>query len=479
MSVERQQGGAYQGDLFDEALLKALRRGAPGDGGTGAGARAEPQALTALDRQRALTQDLMERVAGSANLNQAYRRVKANKGAPGVDGMTVQDLRPWLADHKDALVAQLVRGDHRPQPVLGVEIPKAGGGVRQLGIPTVVDRLVQQAILQVLQPILDPSFSVSSFGFRPGRSAHGALIQAGRYVAEGHGIVADLDLEKFFDRVNHDILMARLARRIGDKYLLRIVRRFLEAGMMCEGICIRRYEGTPQGGPLSPLLANLLLDDLDKMLEARGHRFCRYADDVNIYVRSQAAGERVMASVAEFLQSRLHLQVNREKSAVAPVAERTFLGHRLLPDGSLGIAPASLARAKQCIRQITRRNRGVSLARMISELNSVLAEWVTYFRHARCRSHLQRLDGWIRHKLRCVRLKHCKRVKAQADFLRSLGVPEWRAWILALSGKGWWRKALSYQATEAMTLAWFRAQGLVPLLDRHLALQAEGNRRGT
>ena len=316
-------------------------------------------------------------------------------------------------------------------------------------------------------------------GFRLGRSAHGALIQAGRYVAEGHGIVADLDLEKFFDRVNHDILMARLARRIGDKYLLRIVRRFLEAGMMCEGICIRRYEGTPQGGPLSPLLANLLLDDLDKMLEARGHRFCRYADDVNIYVRSQAAGERVMASVAEFLQSRLHLQVNREKSAVAPVAERTFLGHRLLPDGSLGIAPASLARAKQRIRQITRRNRGVSLARMISELNSFLAGWVTYFRHARCQSHLQRLDGWIRRKLRCVRLKHCKRVKAQADFLRSLGVPEWRAWILALSGKGWWRKALSYQATEAMTLAWFRAQGLVPLLDRHLALQAEGNRRGT
>jgi RNA-directed DNA polymerase len=479
MSVERQQGGAYQGDLFDEALLKALRPGAPGDGGTGAGACAERQAPTALAEQRALTQGLMEGVAASANLNQAYRRVKANKGAPGAHGMTVQDLRPWLADHKDALVAQLVRGDYRPRPVLGVEIPKPGGGVRLLGIPTVVDRLVQQAILQVLQPILDPSFSASSFGFRPGRSAHDALIQAGKYVAEGYGIVADLDLEKFFDRVNHDILMARLARRIGDKRLLKIIRRFLEAGMMSAGVCVRRWEGTPQGGPLSPLLANLLLDDLDKMLEARGHRFCRYADDCNIYLRSEKAGERVMASVAEFLQGRLHLQVNREKSAVAPVWERKFLGHRLLPDGSLGIAPASLARMKQRVRQITRRNRGVSLARMIWELNSFLAGWVTYFRHARCRSHLQRLDKWIRRKLRCLRLKHCKRAKAQADVLQNLGVPEWRAWILALSGKGWWRKALSYQATEAMTLAWFRAQGLVPLLDRHLALQAEGNRRGT
>jgi RNA-directed DNA polymerase len=479
MSVERQQGGAYQGDLFDEALLKALRRGASGNGGTGAGACEEQQALAALAQQRALTQDLMERVASSANLNQAYKRVKANKGAPGVDGMTVQDLRPWIADNKDALVARLVRGGYRPQPVKGVEIPKPGGGVRLLGIPTVADRLVQQAILQVLQPILEPTFSASSFGFRPGRSAHDALAQAGRYVSEGHWVVVDLDLEKFFDRVNHDILMARLARRIGDKRLLRIVRRFLEAGMMSEGVCVRRWQGTPQGGPLSPLLANLLLDDLDKMLEARGHRFCRYADDVNVYVRSQAAGERVMASVAEFLRSRSHLQVNRSKSAVAPVGERKFLGHRLLPGGALGIAPESLARMKQRVRQITRRNRGVALGQVIAELNAYLSGWATYFRYARCKSQLCRLDKWIRRKLRCLRLKHCKRTKAQADFLQSLGVPEWRAWILALSGKGWWRKALSYQATEAMTLAWFRAQGLVPLLDHHLALQTDGNRRGT
>jgi RNA-directed DNA polymerase len=479
MSVERQQGGAYQGDLFDEALLKALRRGVSGDGGTGAGASEEPQALTALEQQRALTQDLMERVASSANLNQAYKRVKANKGAPGVDGLTVQDLRAWIADNKDALVASLVRGEYRPQPVKGVEIPKPGGGVRQLGIPTAVDRLVQQAILQVLQPILEPAFSGSSFGFRPGRGAHDALAQAGKYVAEGHGIVVDLDLEKFYDRVNHDILMARLARRIGDKRLLRIVRRFLEAGMMSEGVCVRRWQGTPQGGPLSPLLANLLLDDLDKMLEARGHRFCRYADDVNIYVRSQAAGERVMASIAEFLEGRLRLQINRDKSAVAPVGERKFLGYRLLPDGTLGLAPASVTRLKQRVREITRRNRGIALERVIAELNALLSGWVTYFRYARCQCQLQRIDQWIRRKLRCLRLKHCKRTKAQADFLRSLGVPEWRAWLLALSGKGWWRKALSYAATEAMTLAWFRAQGLVPVLDQYLVLQLEGNRRGT
>lgn len=479
MSVERQQVRAYQLDLFDEALRKALRPDTPGEGGTGAGVPEEQQALTALEQQRALTRSLMEEVASAANLNTAYKAVKANKGAPGVDGMTVADLRPWIAAHRDTLVAALFRGDYRPQPVKGIAIPKPGGGTRQLGIPTVVDRLVQQAILQVLQPILDPTFSDSSFGFRPGRSAHDALAQAGAYVAEGYDVVVDLDLEKFFDRVNHDVLMARLARRIGDRRLLRIVRRFLEAGMMQHGVCVERHEGTPQGGPLSPLLANLLLDDLDRMLEARGHRFCRYADDCNIYVRSEAAGRRVMASVAEFLRKRLHLKVNGEKSAVAPVRDRKFLGHRLLSDGTLGLAPQSLDRAKTRIREITRRNRGVSLAQMIREVNAFSTGWVTYFRHARCRTHLQELDAWLRRKLRCVQLKHCKRTKAQADFLQRLGVPAWRAWILALSGKGWWRKALSPPAAEAMTVAWFRRQGLVSLADHHLALQTNGNRRGT
>jgi len=343
--------------------------------------------------------------------------------------------------------------------------------MRQLGIPTVKCRFVQQAILQVLDPLLDPTFSESSYGFRPGRSAHQALRRASEYVAEGRLIVVDMDLEKFFDRVNHDVLMERLARRIADKRLLRIVRRLLEAGIMKDGVVIERYEGTPQGGPLSPLLANLLLDELDKELERRGHRFCRYADDCNIYVKSKAAGERVMASVTRFLEKRLRLRVNRTKSAVAFVGERKFLGYRLLAGGRLTIAPESLERAKGRIREITRRNRGVSLGRIISELNSFLTGWVTYFRHASAKTHLIRMDEWIRRKLRCVRLKQRKRAKPIADFLRELGVPEWRAWILALSGKGWWRMAGSRPAAEAMTLQWFKEQGLVSLTERYLALR--------
>jgi RNA-directed DNA polymerase len=413
----------------------------------------------------------MEKVCEPENLNRAYKRVKANKGSPGVDGMSVRDLGPWLVEHKETLIASLLDGRYEPQPVKGVEIPKPGGEMRQLGIPTVRDRLVQQAILQVLEPLLDPTFSESSYGFRPRRSAHQALQQASEYVRQGRSIVVDIDLAKFFDRVNHDIVMSRLARRVGDKRLLRIIRRFLKAGMMGNGVCIARHEGTPQGGPLSPLLANLLLDDLDKELERRGHTFCRYADDCNIYVQSKAAGERVMTSVTTFVEKRLRLRVNRDKSAVAHVSERKFLGYRLLPGGKLGIAPKSLARAENRIRQITRRNRGISLKQMIHELNTFLTGWVTYFRYAECRKHLQRLDSWVRRKLRCVRLKQRKRAKPIADLLQSLGVPERRAWILALSGKGWWRMAGSPPAAEAMPVAWFRNQGLVCLTERYAALQ--------
>jgi RNA-directed DNA polymerase len=470
MGVERQQGTSYQLNLF-EGTEDDVRHGVGGDGGTGSVAYEEPQTPTASDRERALTIDLMERVCERTNLNRAYKRVKANKGAAGVDGMTVHDLYDWLAEHKEELIASLLDGTYRPQPVRGAQIRKAGGGVRQLGIPTVVDRLVQQAILQVLEPLLDPTFSESSYGFRPGRNAHQALRKGAEYVKAGRGIVVDIDLEKFFDRVNHDILMARLARRVADKHLLRLIRRFLEAGMMQDGVCIERHEGTPQGGPLSPLLANLLLDDLDRELERRGHCFCRYADDCNIYVRSQAAGERVMSSITAFLERRLRLRVNREKSAAAPVVGRKFLGYRLLPDGRLGIAPSSLKRAKDRVREITRRNRGISLHQMIAELNSFLTGWVTYFRYAACKSYLKRLDEWIRRKLRCVRLKQRKRAKPIAGFLQSLGVPEGRAWLLAVSGKGWWRMAGSPQATEAMTIKWFREQKLVSVTERYATLQ--------
>jgi RNA-directed DNA polymerase len=470
MGVERQQGGPYQPFLF-EGWEEGLRHDQLGEGGTGPERRAEQQTPTALDPARALTDHLMEEVCQLDNLNQAYRRVKANKGAPGVDGMTIDELPAWFAAHKQEFLAALQDGSYEPQPVRGVQIPKPGGGVRQLGIPTVIDRLVQQALLQVLEPLLDPTFSASSYGFRPGRGAHDALAQARQYVAEGRTIVVDMDLEKFFDRVNHDILMARLARRVADKRLLQIVRRFLEAGMMQDGVCVTRHEGTPQGGPLSPLLANLLLDDLDRELERRGHRFCRYADDCNIYVQSQAAGERVLASVTRFLEDVLRLRVNRDKSAVASIEERKFLGHRLLRNATLGIAPKSLERAKTRIREITGRSRGISFARTIRELNSFLTGWVTYFRYAACKSHLTELDGWVRRKLRCVRLKQCKRSKPIADFLTRLGVPAWTAWRTAKSGKGWWRLAGSPCATHAMSNQWFESLGLVNLVHRYATLQ--------
>ena len=271
----------------------------------------EPLSTLAQDRDRALTFSLMEQVVNPANLNRAYARVKANKGAPGTDGMSVGQLAGWIVEHKQVLLASLLDGSYQPQPVRGVQIPKPGGGMRQLGIPTVVDRLVQQAMLQVLEPILDPTFSESSYGFRPGRSAHGALQKAKEFVAGGRDIVVDIDLEKFFDRVNHDVLMSRLSRHVDDKRMLKIIGRFLRAGMMSDGVCVSREQGTPQGGPLSPLLSNLLLDDLDKELERRGHCFCRYADDCNIYVQSTKAGERVMQSITQFLEQKLRLRVNR------------------------------------------------------------------------------------------------------------------------------------------------------------------------
>jgi RNA-directed DNA polymerase len=469
MNVERQQGITEQLSLFEQ-VGSVIRPVDFGEAGSGSESNEEQQSFTAVAQQRALTQDLMERIVLPSNLNAAYRRVKANKGSAGIDGMAVAELSPWLRTHKGQLIEQLVTGTYKPSQIRGVKIPKPTGGMRQLGIPTVVDRLVQQAILQVLEPILDSTFSEASHGFRPKRSAHTALKQAQDHVASGHEIVVDMDLEKFFDRVNHDVLMSRLYRWIGDKRLLRIVRRFLEAGMLQEGVKIRRVKGTPQGGPLSPLLANLLLDDLDKELERRGHRFCRYADDCNIYVRTKRSGERVMVSITRFLEKKLRLRVNQAKSAVAHVHERKFLGYRLLTGGRLGIAPASLKRVRDRIRQITRRNRGVSMMTVIQELNEYLAGWVTYFRHAQCRRHLGHLDQWLRRKVRCYRLKQRKRAKPIADFLMDQGVPEWRSWLLALSGKGWWRMAGSPQASESMPIQWFEKVGMINLTNRYLLL---------
>ena len=454
MDAEQQKGTQHHGD--DDT------------GGTRISSHGRQQTFTVFDQQRALTVNLMEQVCDPMNMVRAYRRVRSNKGTPGVDGMTVHDLADWLREHKAALTTSLLDGTYRPQPVRGVQIPKPGGGQRQLGIPVAVDRLIQQMILQVLNPIFDPTFSNSSYGFRPGRSPHMALEQARKYVAQGRVFVVDLDLEKFFDRVNHDILMSRLARRIGDKRLLRIIRRFLQAGLMQDGVCIAREEGTPQGGPLSPLLSNLLLDDLDQLLDSREHCFCRYADDCNIYVQSLAAGQRVMESVTRFLEGKLKLRVNRDKSAVAPVGERKFLGHRLISNGKLGISPKSIKRAKDRVREITRRNRGVKFAQVIRELNLFLRGWFNYYRFAHCKVDLHLLDGWIRRKLRCYRLKQCKGAKSIARFLQKLGVSSAPAHQLASSGKGWWRLSFTKAAHQAMSTNWFASQGLLSLSRQYM-----------
>lgn len=424
---------------------------------------AEQQIEKALHNNEPLTGCLMEQICKPANLNRAYKRVKANKGSPGADGMTVNEMRGYIAKHKETLIQSLLNGTYRSQPVRQVEIPKADGGVRQLGIPTVIDRLVQQAILQVLQPIYEIGFSDSSYGFRPKRSAHQALKQAQKYVQEGNVIVVDMDLEKFFDRVNHDILMSRLAKRIRDKCLLKIIRSFLEAGIMKEGVCVGRNEGTPQGGPLSPLLSNILLDELDKELEKRGHKFCRYADDCNIYIRSQQAGERVFVSIKQFLIKKLRLKVNEAKSSVAKALERQFLGFSIIRQGRISLSKKAAERVKNSVCVLTKRNRGVSLAQVILELNRKLRGWINYFKLIETPTILKELDGWIRRKLRCYRLKQLKTFKSLAHFLMGLGISEKNAHTTASSGKGLWRISNAIALNQAMSTAWFDKQGLINL----------------
>lgn len=364
----------------------------------------------AVSESPATTMQMMEEVCQRENLVRAWQRVRRNKGAPGVDGMTIGDARGYLSEHWPAIRSQLLAGTYRPQPVRRVKTPKPDGGIRKLGVPCVVDRLIQQALLQVLQKRWDPTFSEHSYGFRPGRSAHQAVAQAQRYIAEGYSIVVDLDLEKFFDRVNHDSLMARVAARIADKRVLKLIRAFLNAGVMEDGLVRPVDEGTPRRarsapparrGPLSPILSNLLLDDLDKELSRRGLRFCRYADDVNIYVRSRRAGERVMASVSRFLTRKLKLKVNETKSAVARPEERTFLGFSIANDGSKRrIAPKAVARFKMQIRERTRRTRGESLPQIVELLRPYLIGWRSYFGFCQTPIVLTKLEAWIRRRLR-------------------------------------------------------------------------------
>ena len=356
-------------------------------------------------------EQVMAEVCGRENLLRALRRVKSNKGSPGIDGMTVGELPGYLKQHWPAIGEQLWSGSYKPQPVKRVEIPKPDGGVRKLGIPTVLDRFIQQAVMQVLQSKWDGTFSEHSHGFRPGRSAHQAVAKAQQYVRAGRRWVVDLDLEKFFDRVNHDRLMSAIARRVSDKRMLQLIRAFLQAGVMEGGLVSPVEEGTPQGGPLSPLLSNLVLDDLDRELERRRHRFVRYADDCNIYVASERAGQRVMRSVTRFIRRRLKLKVNEAKSAVARVQQRKFLGFSFSAgrEAKRRIAPKALLRCKRKIRELTRRTRGISLPQMVRELASYLRGWKSYFGFCETPSVLHSLDQWIRRRLRSVIWKQRKR----------------------------------------------------------------------
>lgn len=410
----------------------------------------------------AVEEQLMEEVCEWENCKQALQRVKANHGSPGIDGMTVEELPSYLKKHWPEIKEQLLSGSYKPQPVKRVEIPKPDGGMRKLGIPTVLDRFVQQAVMQVLQGRWDETFSEHSYGFRPGRSAHQAVAKAQGYIEEGYRWVVDLDLEKFFDRVNHDKLMGELAKRIRDKRMLKLIRAFLNAGVMEDGLVSPVDEGTPQGGPLSPLLSNIVLDELDRELTKRGHRFVRYADDCNLYVRSKRAGERVMESVSKFITRKVKLKVNEKKSAVARPQERKFLAmsFTLEQKPRRRIAPKAVARFKERIRELTRRTRGISTERMVEEVAKYLKGWRGYFAFCQTPSVLRELERWVRHRLRSVYWKQWKRGSRRFAELRKRGIGKDLAAQTAGSAHGPWRLGNSPALNIALPNSYFDSLGL-------------------
>lgn len=415
----------------------------------------------------------MEAVVERGNLWKAYERVLRNKGAAGVDGIGRAEFKAHLQRHWPTIKAKLLAGEYIPQPVRRVDIPKPQGGVRTLGIPTLTDRLIQQALHQVLQPLFEPGFSESSYGFRPGKSAHQAVEAARAYAADGYRWVVDMDLEQFFDHVNHDLLMGKLAVQVEDRRILKLIRRYLEAGLMADGVISPRREGTPQGGPLSPLLSNILLTELDRELESRGHRFCRFADDCNVYVKSEAAGRRVLASLSRFVGERLKLKVNAAKSAVDRPWKRKFLGYSLSwhKASRLRIAPASRRRFVDKVREVLRGARGRSLAHTIEALNPLLRGWAVYFRLTAAKGPLEVLDGWIRRKLRCILWRQWKRSYTRARQLMRAGLREERAWRSATNGRGpWWNSGASHM-NAAFPKGFFDRLGLVSLLDTVRRLQ--------
>ncbi len=415
-----------------------------GRGETPRAHRSEEAPTATSETERSGTSGLMELVCERQNLQAALKRVRKNKGSSGIDGMTVEELSNHLRAHWSVLREQLLTGTYRPTPVLRQLIPKSGGGMRELGIPTVLDRFIQQAVLQVLQPRFDPSFSTHSHGFRPGKRAHDAIVEAQQYIQAGRRFVVDVDLEKFFDLVNHDVLMSRLAKRIEDRRLLGLIRRYLEAGTLANGVVVERHEGTPQGGPLSPLLANVLLDEVDKELEKRGHAFVRYADDCNVYVRSRRAGERVMGLLRR-LYTKLRLRINESKSAVDLAVRRKILGYSFwVAQGQTvkrRVASKALVTMKQRVRFITKRSGGRSVEQVVAELRGYLVGWKEYFKLADTPGVFSTIDKWIRHRLRAIHLKHWKRGTTIFRELRARGLSARTAAIVARNGRRWWRNS--------------------------------------
>jgi RNA-directed DNA polymerase len=418
---------------------------------------------------------LWEDLFSPANMARALRRVERNGGAPGPDGMTTAELRPFVDANWAEIRRSLDAGTYRPQPVRRVEIPKPGGGVRELGVPTVLDRLIQQAIAQVLTPIFDPEFSGWSFGFRPGRSAHQAVEAARAHIAAGGTWVADVDLDRFFDRVNHDALMARVARKVGDRQLLRLIRRYLEAGVMSEGVVIEAEEGTPQGSPLSPLLANIMLDDLDKELERRGHRFVRYADDLRVYVGTRRAAERVLESVSGFIERRLRLKVNGDKSAADRSDRRGLLGFGFFKrqgEVKVRIDRKAIKAVKARIRRFTARNWGVSMAHRIGALNRFITGWCAYFAMSEAPSVFAELDEWLRRRLRQCQWKQWKRVRTRLRELSRLGIKRNLAWQWANTRRGSWRVAGSAILSRALPNAHWQGLGLIGFVEAYGRVRA-------
>jgi RNA-directed DNA polymerase len=406
--------------------------------------------------------DLLGQALARENMARAWKRVKANRGSAGVDGRTVQDTGEYLQSAWPDIRRRLLDGSYRPSAVRRVGIPKPGGGVRELGIPTVVDRLIQQALLQVLQPRIDPTFSEHSHGFRPGRGAHGAVMQAQQYVQAGYGTVVDVDLEKFFDRINHDILMDRLAKRIADKRVLRLIRHYLQAGILVHGVYGERDEGTPQGGPLSPMLANVLLDEVDRELERRGHKFVRYADDCNVYVKSHKAGERVLQALRG-CYAKLALKVNESKTAVATVWGRKFLGYCLyvVRTGEVkrAVAATAMTNLRERVRELTRRTRGRSLQQVAEDLRGYVPGWKAYFRLAQTPNVMRELDKWLRHRLRAMQLKQWRSGTTTYRELKRLGAGDDLAARIAGHGKSWWRNS-STGLNRVLTVAYFDRLGV-------------------